>query len=399
LGDAIYDASMTTFLLLWLLSQAASVCPVWLFTIGLGRPPQPGAAPRVVVIVAVKGHDVEFDHFLEHLFAQDYPFFRVIFAVESVDDPAVAPIEAWRAKLPGRVTLVVAGLCQNEGQKTTNLRAALAHVTAGDEIVVFADADIRPLRDWLKRLVAPLVRREADIVSGIPWLVVKDRSLSSFVMASMAMTMVTVPRLPFLNAAWGGSTAMWRERCEALDLRQAWKGTLCDDLHLTALARRAGCVIVAPREMLPRLFVTTRGFGDVAADALRWMMFFRMYMPAAYFLLLVGFTFAASGWIVALVGALAAQPTAIAALLAALALAVLRTAGRATIAVRLWGKSGWLENRPFFLLDPLVTPLAAMLNALYGWRALFLRRTTWAGITYDVRGPQQTEVLARRHSQ
>jgi glycosyltransferase involved in cell wall biosynthesis len=352
--------------------------------------------PRLAVIVAVKGRNDEFDRFLERLFAQDYPFFRAIFAVEAADDPAVAAVESWRAKLPDRVALVVAGLAQDEGQKIANLRAALAHVTSADEIIVFADADIRPSRDWLKRLVAPLVNGAADVVSGFAWLVVKDRSLSSFVMASMAATMVTVPRLPFFNAAWGGSTAMRRERCEALDLAQAWRGTLCDDLQLTVTAQRAGYTIAAPREILPKLFVTTRGFGDVAADALRWLMLFRIYLPATYVLAMLGLTFAASGWIVVFLGTLAMQRTAFAVLIAAFALAVLRTAGRAVIVARLWGSAGLDENRLFLLFDPVVTPLAAILNAAYGWTALFMRRTTWAGITYEIIGPKQVRVLSRR---
>ncbi len=389
---------MTAFLILWLTAQVISVLLVWFFSIGLGRPALPNTTPKVAVIVAVKSHDDEFDRFLDRLFAQDYPFFRVIFAVESAADPAVSPIESWRAKFPDRIAVVVAGYAQDEGQKIANLRAALAHMNITDEIVVFADADIRPSRDWLKRLVAPLVNGKADVVSGFSWQVVNDRSLSSFVMASMAATMVTMPRLPFLNAAWGGSTAMRRERCETLDLTQAWRGTLSDDLYLTVIAQQAGYTIAAPREILPRLYLTTRGFANVSADALRWLMFFRIYMPATYGLALFGLTFTASGWIVALLGTLAVQRTAFAALLAAFALAVLRTAGRAVVVARLWGSAGLVENRLFLLFDPLITPLAAILNAVYGWIALFMRRTTWAGITYEIVGPKQVRVLSRRNS-
>jgi len=389
---------MTSFLLLWLSAQAVSVLLVWIFTIGLGQAVHLKATPRLAVIVAVKGHHEEFDRFLEHLFAQDYQFFRVIFSIEAADDPAVAPIECWRAKFPDRVALVIAGLAHDEGQKIANLRAALAHVTPADEIVVFADGDIRPSRDWLRRLIAPLLDGKADIVSGFAWLVVNDRSFSSFVMASMAATMVTVPRLPIFNAAWGGSVAMLRERCEALDLREAWRGSICDDLHLTAIAQRAGYTIAAPREILPRLFVSTRGFGDVAPDALRWLVCFRIYVPATYYLVMLGLTFAAAGWIAALLGTLSGHSAAMLVLISAFALAVLRSAGRAVIVARLWGRSGLDENRRFLLLDAMVTPLAAILNAAYGWYALFMRRITWAGITYEILGPKQTRVLSRRPS-
>ena len=69
---------------------------------------------------------------------------------------------------------------------------------------------------------------------------------------------------------------------------------------------------------------------------------------------------------------------------------------RAVIVARLWGRSGLDENRGFLLLDAIVTPLAAILNAAYGWYALFMRRITWAGITYEILGPNQTRVLSRQ---
>jgi len=391
-----HDAVMTAFLLLWLAAQAVSVLFVWLFTIGLGRPVSVSTLPPVAVIVAVKGHGSVLDGFLGRLFEQDYPFFRVIFAVESAADPAVAAMMPYCSKYPERIDLVIAGLSSDEGQKVANLRAALLHVTSADEILLFADADIWPERDWLKRLIAPLVRGEADVVSGYTWLVAHDRHLATFVMASMSAALVTIPRLPLFNAAWGGSTAIWRDQFDALGIAQAWRGTLSDDLQLTQVAKRAGCTIAAPREILPRIAVTTGGFAAVADDALRWFMLFRVHMPATYAIALVTMTFLAVGWVVAIIGALAGQGTGLAALMAAFVLALMRTAGRAVIVARLWGRTGLRENGLFWAIDPVVTPLASILNAVYGWCALFLRQTTWAGITYEIRGPQQVKVLSRR---
>jgi hypothetical protein len=33
---------------------------------------------------------------------------------------------------------------------------------------------------------------------------------------------------------------------------------------------------------------------------------------------------------------------------------------------------------------------------LCGWSALFMRRTTWAGITYELHGPQDVRIVARK---
>src|SRR6185369_8166219 len=387
---------MTTFLIAWLAVQTVSVALVWIFTIGLGKPAALARAPSAVVIVAVKGPDPEFEHFLAGLFAQNYPSFRAIFAVETADDPAVAQIEPYSRRMPERVALAVSGPSHDEGQKSANLRAALKQISARDDVVIFADANIRPGTDWLKRLIAPLVSGEADIVSGYAWVIPESTTLAGFVLTAMSHSLVAIPRLPFLNAAWGGSTAMTRACCERLDLDAAWRGTLSDDLQLTAVAQRKGCRIAAPREMLVRSIVGPDGFRGLAAEAVRWMLLFRVYMPATFAMAMVAITFAAAGWLAAFAGSIAGVPGAAPILLAAFGLMALRSLGRTLIVARLWGRPGLAENGRFLLADPLIAPLAAITSAICGWLALCTRRTTWAGTTYRIDVPQQVKVLARR---
>src|SRR5262245_3439444 len=387
---------MLTYLVIWLVVQAISVVIVWSFARGLGRPERLDRHPRVAVVVAVKGYEHEFDGFLAGLFAQNYPDWRVIFTVESADDAAVPAIEAYQSRFAGKATLVVAGLGRDEGQKTTNLRAAAAGLTTDDEILVLADADIWPEPDWLSRLVGPLTRGEADIVSGFSWLIVKDRRLSSFVLGSMAASVATLPRYSFFNACWGGTTALRREQFSELGLPDAWRGTLSDDLQLTNLAQAARLKIAAPPEILLRTPLLTSGFADVAQGARRWYMLVRVHMPAAYALTVAAMSFVAAGWVFALVGTIVDNVDAQNILVAALALAVFRSAGRAVLVARLWGRSGIAENRAFLLADPLVTPLAAAFNAGCGWSALLLRQTTWAGVTYEMLGRQKVRILARK---
>ena len=384
---------MTTFLATWLITQTIAVLLIWYFALGVGRAANPAGTPSVVVIVAVKGNHHEFGHFLDHLFAQTYPDYRVVFAVESADDTAIGPIEARRAAAPDRVDLVIAGLSDDEGQKVANLRAALHAIRASDAIVVFADSDIRPDADWLAHLVDPLTRNEADLVSGFAWIVAKDGSPWSLIEISMAATMVTVPRLPVFNACWGGSIAMRRERCEALKLDEIWRGALSDDLQLTAEVQRQGLRVAAPPEVLPRLYVAIPRFSDISVDALRWLMLFRVYTPGTFALTLLGLTFAAAGWLGAVAAAAAGQPLLLG---LAFALTLLRTAGRGLVVAQVWGRVGLVENRAFLLCDPITTPIAAVLNAAFAWCALFKRRAEWAGTVYEISGPQRTKVLSRR---
>ena len=386
---------MTTFLVLWLFAQAIGVALVFLFTFGLGKPVSPAATPRVAIIVAVKGRDPEFDEFLVRLFAQDYPDFRVIFSVEAANDAAVPAIEPYWKAAKDRVALVVAGLGVDEGQKTTNLLAAVPELTPEDEILVLADADIWPERDWLRRLVAPVIDDRADIVSGFPWLIVKDGKLSSLVLTSLAASVATIPRLPFLNGVWGGTAAMRQAHFHALDMTRKWRGTLSDDLQLTNVAQEKGDTILAPREMLLRTAIHTNGFSDVIAEARRWYMLVRVHMPVTYGATVLAMTFAAAGWLFAIGGTLALRRDAIIVLVLALVLSGLRTLGRRRLVKALWGDAGVIENRPFLKWDWALSPLAMLLSAVCGWSALLMRRTTWAGTTYEMRGPQDITILAR----
>jgi hypothetical protein len=49
----------------------------------------------------------------------------------------------------------------------------------------------------------------------------------------------------------------------------------------------------------------------------------------------------------------------------------------------------------FLAVNPLITPFTAMFNAGLAWSSLLMRRTTWAGITYELRAPQQVKILSR----
>ena len=82
-------------------------------------------------------------------------------------------------------------------------------------------------------------------------------------------------------------------------------------------------------------------------------------------------------------------------LVLALMLAGARAFARKLLVEKLWGKSGLAENRLLFLADWAVAPLAIAMNAACGWSAISMKRTTWAGITYEVRGPRSVDVLTR----
>ena len=385
---------MTVFLALWLVGQVIAVLLVWHFVSQVGRPVGDGPTPPAVIVVAVKGHDIEFDGFLQGIFAQDYPEFRVIFGVESADDEAVPAIERYRAAYPGRVALVVAGVADHESQKIANVRATLAELKASDELLVFADADIWPQPDWLRRVAGPLLRGEADAISAYPWLVAFDHRFSTLLLMSISAGVATVPRHPMWDSAWGGVMGITHKRFKELGVAEAWRGAMSEDLQLTNRVQK-GKGVLAPRELLMRTPIVTDGLAHIVDQARRWYMLVRVHAPFSYALALVVTTFNAAGWLLAVYAALTGSMGGAWVLLVAIGLAILRTTARAALVARLWGKPRLHENRWFLCLDWLVTPLAAVFSAGLAWSALFMRRMTWSGTTYEVRGPQDVRIIAR----
>lgn len=386
---------MLYFVALWLSGQVISVVLVWHFVWRLGRPPGEHACPPVAIVVAVKGHDIEFDGFLASIFNQDYPSYRVIFGVEAADDEAVPAIEAYRAAHPGRVELVVASKAQNESQKITNVRAALPSLTPRDEILVFLDADIWAEPDFLHRLVAPLVRGEADAVTAYPWVVPHDARFSTFLLATISAGIATVPRARMWDAAWGGVMAITHAKFDTLRIADAWRGAISEDLQLTNAVQGAGGAVLAPPELLMRTALVTEGLAHIVDQARRWYMLVRIHVPAAYAIATAVTTFNAVGWLLVFYSALSGWPGGWVPLLIALLLSILRTTARAALVRRLWGRAGLAENGQFLLVDWLMSPVAAVASAILAWSSLTMRRTTWAGTTYEIRAPQDVRILSR----
>ncbi|MCO6416660.1 glycosyltransferase family 2 protein [Siccirubricoccus sp. KC 17139] len=245
----------------------------------LRRPqPQPTAEPPVLVVVPVRGAE-GLPRFLAGLAAQDWPEFRVVFAVESQVDPAVPLL---RAALPGRSALVLAGPAARRGQKLQNLLAALPALRPGDAALVTLDADTAPPPGLLRALLRPVLAGQAEIASGYRWtLAAPGAGWAAQSLALVDAGIGTLPRCAACNICWGGATAIRADALARLDLPRLWDRAISDDLTLTRAARRLGMVIYAP--------LTVRPPGEVAGDAASTLRFgirqyrlLRLHLPRAW---------------------------------------------------------------------------------------------------------------------
>lgn len=211
---------------------------------------------RIALIAPCKGEDYRLEDNLRHLFQQDHLNYSLVFVVESEDDLAVPIIHRLCSNNPQTSSrLVIAGRAIESGQKNHNLLAAIDEI--GDEFNVYAfiDSDARPDKNWLRSLVFDLDKEGIGAVTGYRWMIPRRKSLVNFfvyAVNSATMAMMGSGRHMLI---WGGSWAIRRDIFEAIGLRSAWCGTLCEDLVASRALNAAKLgVVFSPRSVVATEF-------------------------------------------------------------------------------------------------------------------------------------------------
>lgn len=233
---------------------------------------------RAEVFVPCKGIDVDLEGNLCALMRQDYHDYQVTFVVESPDDPACEVIRRVISEHPHvGARLVAAGLATHSGQKVHNLRAATAGLLPEVDYLAFLDSDSRPRPAWLRLMVARLQDPRQGAITGYRWFVPVRRRLSHHLLCSINCDVMSLFGKDNHYLVWGGSWGIRREVFDAIGLREAWQGTLSDDLVASRQLRRHGvavrfepaCVAASPLDC---------SFGQVYAFIRRQYLMGRFYM-------------------------------------------------------------------------------------------------------------------------
>jgi hypothetical protein len=380
----------------WLFTDLVATYGVWFFWRSI-VPLQPAAqSPPVAVIVAIKGTTATTAEFLQRLCSQDYRAYRVIFAVESTADPALALIERARGARAAQpaIEVVVAGLATRRAQKVHNLLAALGALDAGDRIVAFADADVLMPPSWLTDLVRPIARGESEASTGYRWPLPLDRRLATLVGAAVDLSITTSARSRRWNVCWGGSCAVSRDTLERLQLQQVWDRAASDDVTLTRALRRGGHVINAPLRVLVPSPVAHSWVG-LFGFARRQYLMVRTYAPRHW--LLGGWCAVAPalGACAALAGIVQGDRAAPVVMLASVVLLQVRIMIRIRIARRILPAEAQAAARSTLRFARIAWPLAHAVNLLAYLSSGLGNGFTWAGVRYRLAG-RDTSVGERR---
>jgi cellulose synthase/poly-beta-1,6-N-acetylglucosamine synthase-like glycosyltransferase len=234
--------------------------------------------PPAVMILPVRGVDEGFDENVRSILGQSYPKFRLLVVADDSADAAADRIRSIARESPHiPVSFVVSGPSPLPG-KVNAVRSSLSHLVAEDELLVFADSDIRPGTDWLRQLVQPLADTTVGVATGFRWYVPPRPTFWSLVRAEWNAVSANVLFDPRRAFAWGGSCAIRRDDLPRLRLEERWRDVLSDDLILTQAVREAGLKIAyAPAALVPTFEGANR---SVCTEwCLRQMTMATLYLP------------------------------------------------------------------------------------------------------------------------
>ena len=370
------------------------------------REPPGDYTPPAAVVIPCKGTDPDFESNVSRYLGQDYPRYQVVFVVASEQDPAHAFLSSRLSSEPAQDTggrlataLVVAGYSDERGEKVNNLLRGLEAVDPAAEVLVFADADARPGRDWLRSLVAPLGNPKVTVSTGFRWYL-PGAGFVSQLRAAWDTSIATLLGEHRHNFAWGGSMAIRAEDFRRLEVAERyWAHTASDDYALTRAVRQARGWI----RFEPRCLVASReesSFGEFLGWTNRQIIITRVYAAHLWWMGLVSYVLYCGTLLFGL-GLMAfsgfsgpARAGIVSLLFLIVLLGMAKARIRTVVARELFPEESARLDRygaRYWQLAPLV-PWVMLLNFL---TAGFTRRIEWRGTHYDLKSKDELRVLWR----
>jgi len=248
--------------------------------------------PPVTVLKPLCGAEHELYENLRTFCDQNYPRFQLVFGVSDADDPAVGVVRRLQSEYP-QVDLQLAVDPRQHGSspKVSNLINMLP--LAAHQHLVIADSDIRVTRDYLRKVVAPLLDPEVGIVTcpyrGHPrrgfWSLMGSLFINDWFLPSVKVAALSGSRA----FGFGATIAIRREVLSSIGGFQAIVNQLADDYRLGELTRRAGLKTVLS-DCMVETYVSERTLGELIRHELRWLRTIRAVRPIGYMLCFITFS-------------------------------------------------------------------------------------------------------------
>ena len=256
-----------------------------------------GEAPAVTVLKPLCGDEHELYECLQSFCEQDYPQFQIVFGVADGADPAAEVVGRLQREYPHLdLALVIDRRQHGSSRKVSNLMNMMA--LARHDLLVISDSDVRVPRDYLSRIVPPLLDPDVGIVTcpyrGVPrgglWSLLGSMFINDWFMPSVRVAALSGSRA----FAFGVTIALRRQVLGDIGGFAAIANQLADDYRLGELTRARGLRTILS-DVVVETCVDERSFGDLLRHELRWLRTIRAVRPVGYGLSFITFGLPAAG--------------------------------------------------------------------------------------------------------
>lgn len=261
----------------------------------------------VTILKPLCGAEAETYECLRSFCVQDYPQFQIVFGVADHNDPVLAIVDRLQAEFPMLAIDVAIDRRQHgSSRKVSNLVNMMPLVRY--EYLVISDSDVRVERDYLARLVPPLLDGSVGIVTcpyrGVPraglWASLGAQFINEWFMPSVRVAALGGSR----SFAFGSTIALSRQTLGRIGGFMAIANQLADDYRLGEMTRCLGLRTVLS-DVVVETSVTESTLGALVRHELRWLRTIRAVRPLGYF-----FSFITFGMPVAILGTLLSRGAA-----------------------------------------------------------------------------------------
>jgi len=353
--------------------------------------------PRVALLCPCRGIEPGLEENLTALITQDYPNFAIFFILARAEDNAATILKRVATASAAPAHVVIAGRAQGCGEKVNNLRFAIDQLDASFNVVVFADSDGRPGRQWLTHLVAPLNDPRLGATTTFRWWLPNAGGFFTALGAAWDASIVTMLGEHNNNFCWGGGTAMRLSVFDEAKVKDHWAGAVSDDWGITSALRAAG----RPIEFIPECLVPTihdTNAKDLLNFTNRQITITRVYAPNVWAAGAFSHFLYCASLILGLV--VIVQAVSIGQLWLTTALVMMLIALLAAVK----GIVRWIavtdllpaykqKLQAFAWAWTLLAPLVPFLYAINFTVSAFSRRIKWRGIRYDLKSASRTEII------
>ena len=243
-----------------------------------------GVLPPVLMIKPVRGLDhgarENFLSFIE----QRYPNFRIIFTVDSPDDPAVPLIRDLESLYPEKVSLAIVSERSGANKKMNKVAAVARDVT--DPYILLNDSDIRVGPTYLREIVLPILS-EPDVGAvtclqrGTPEGGFSSRLSAMLLNSEMIPQALVAYVLMPLTYLYGPTMLFRGEAIRAIGGFDVMKDYLADDYHLGRLIHEKGYRIILSPTLIDAQ-IRDESLSSLFSHEIRWARTYSSLRPFGY---------------------------------------------------------------------------------------------------------------------